>query len=802
VNGVTKYATVFKDMPVLHFKLLVCTMFGIVVDEMRLAFQGRDLEDDKTMGDYGLVELSNVEVLGRLRGGMPPRKSVPAVRYVKCEDFVQVHFSGFMHLTNPILDTLNNALGISFDIRKGMKHELVTQLLTRIYDLLYNPEVPDRLGVDRDLAQYEAWVNGLSKRHQDYIDFLRDGLGPPITARTLIKVAAVLNVPSVIHDDDKIMETAKALAFHHFLLMGEIPPAPTPAADTSVTFHQVLPQRADGEGGEGDYEYVVTVRRDEDVEAVLGRRMDSTEWDRFKRCLRYSLDYCVPDEINRVLVDNFGKDSEAATSASASASASPSPVPVQVVKKNKPKAPPKKKAVTSEEDIVYAETDLQPAAPWPTFGAAPGGAVVDFAAACGVSPPAGRQGGTDDPELSVFMRPDPTTDTFVFHDETTRADVEGWVNKELDDEEWETVKGELETALYGAIDGVFQDIFNIVSRATSAKESESFKERPVVVIDSYKTPPLPAAPLTPTPTPTPAADASVTFHQALPQRAEGEGEGGVRFQIFVVDYADKTHTFDINGFTTVGDLRAMVYEAAGIQPDRIRFIFSGKQWNDDRVTVKSIFGDLYKDRTVNLMDRMKGGMPAKGGRGGAQKRKIGGIALVTEPRQFEVMTVMKDQLLAKVTSIGNVDISYLNQVGTTVNNFINEGEANQQSALMRKVRGLSVDDIKKLIAIINGSQNVPFRFQQMSQVIFKREINMMVSTKMKFATIQSILQNAVEYVFALQYTDDSGSYMWKQCVSEIDELKEAMIDSRAEARGRASAAASAAGSPQGPMQLD
>ena len=81
-------------------------------------------------------------------------------------------------------------------------------------------------------------------------------------------------------------------------------------------------------GGDGDaaYEYVVTVRRDEDVEAVLGRRMDSTEWDRFKRCIRYSLDYCVPDEINRVLVDNFGKGTEAeADSASASASASPPP---------------------------------------------------------------------------------------------------------------------------------------------------------------------------------------------------------------------------------------------------------------------------------------------------------------------------------------------------------------------------------------------------------------------------------------------------------------------------------------------
>jgi hypothetical protein len=98
-------------MPALHFKLLVGTMFGIVVDETRFAFQGRDLEDDKTVGDYGLEELSNVEVLGRLRGGMPPRRAVPrgALRQAATTSF-KAHFSGFMHLTNPILDTLNNVL--------------------------------------------------------------------------------------------------------------------------------------------------------------------------------------------------------------------------------------------------------------------------------------------------------------------------------------------------------------------------------------------------------------------------------------------------------------------------------------------------------------------------------------------------------------------------------------------------------------------------------------------------------------------------------------------------------------------
>ena len=80
------------------------------------------------------------------------------------------------------------------------------------------------------MAQYEEWANSLSEKHRDYVHFLSKGLSPPISTRTMKVVADVMGVPSVIHDDDKIMETAKALAFHHFRLKGEIQPAGAAAA--------------------------------------------------------------------------------------------------------------------------------------------------------------------------------------------------------------------------------------------------------------------------------------------------------------------------------------------------------------------------------------------------------------------------------------------------------------------------------------------------------------------------------------------------------------------------------------------
>ena len=128
---------------------------------------------------------------------------------------------------------------------------------------------------------------------------------------------------------------------------------------------------------------------------------------------------------------------------------------------------------------------------------------------------------------------------------------------------------------------------------------------------------------------------------------------------------------------------------------------------------------------------------------------------------------------------------------------------------------MTVDEIKKLLHIITNNSNNENRFKQMSEVIFKREIAMMVATNMKFATIRALLQNTMEYIFALQYADETGTYQWKLCTDAMEALKESMIEGRGEARGaargRASAAASAAGggsgggsaaaSPAVPMQL-
>jgi hypothetical protein len=57
-------------MPVTSLKELLQNTEGIPIDQQRLVFAGKQLDDDKTLGDYSIQDESTVHMVLRLRGGM------------------------------------------------------------------------------------------------------------------------------------------------------------------------------------------------------------------------------------------------------------------------------------------------------------------------------------------------------------------------------------------------------------------------------------------------------------------------------------------------------------------------------------------------------------------------------------------------------------------------------------------------------------------------------------------------------------------------------------------------------------
>jgi hypothetical protein len=72
-SGDTYVVDVAANDTVYHLKTEIFARESIPASEQRIHFAGKDLCDPEELSDYGLVSGSTVEVLLRIRGGMPKK---------------------------------------------------------------------------------------------------------------------------------------------------------------------------------------------------------------------------------------------------------------------------------------------------------------------------------------------------------------------------------------------------------------------------------------------------------------------------------------------------------------------------------------------------------------------------------------------------------------------------------------------------------------------------------------------------------------------------------------------------------
>ena len=283
------------------------------------------------------------------------------------------------------------------------------------------------------------------------------------------------------------------------------------------------------------------------------------------------------------------------------------------------------------------------------------------------------------------------------------------------------------------------------------------------------------------------------------------------YQIFVKKVDGKTLTFDVYDNFYTQSLKVLVWQATGTPPHSQRLIYKGRQLKDGTLLVAC---GVEVGTTLDLMMSLSGGMPPRqqkrervdsdGADNDRPHRAHGG-----PENKRELLRDLKSELNAKIMTVGQISVQYLQEIATEVRNMMTQAETAPTSSWVTKVvTQLGTEPaIKEARLALSGSNNASHRMKQVAKLVFVKYYDMISDTKKQLTVVEGIITDALEYMFCHQFCDSKACYLIKAARAILEETEKSMVrhegETIGEQRARSSGSVSGiASGPMGPMGME